>query len=198
MINAIQDYIEKKIFSISQNLDSGNSKAELANLRRGIGKKPGEIPQLWGSFLLELPEKLMSKTGEPSKAEWAVYIALTMYAMHQQGNSESVHKSGYEYSLGRSVKKLVKSEDDEARIRRRFEVMALSGDMAELSHHLRCIIQLLKTDNSIKLDYADLAKDIYLFQFEDKADRVRLKWGQDYFRIVNNEEKTERIIDHEQ
>ena len=117
MINAIQNYVIKQVSSLSNHLETGISKARMAQLRRGIGKKPGENPEIWGSFLIDLPEQFMSNTIEPSKAEWAIYIALTMYALHQQGHSESVNRQGYEYFLGQAVGKLVKNTDDLERIR---------------------------------------------------------------------------------
>lgn len=185
MINAIQNYVIKQVSSLSNHLETGISKARLAQLRRGIGKKPGENPEIWGSFLIDLPEQFMSNTIEPSKAEWAIYIALTMYALHQQGHSESVNKQGYEYFLGQAVGKLVKNTDDLERIQKRFSVMALSSNMTELSYYLRCIIRLLN-DESICLDYAELAKELFLFQFDNRADSIRLKWGQDFYRQVNH------------
>ena len=185
MINAIQNYVIKQISSLSNHLEAGISKAKLAQLRRGIGKKPGENPEIWGSFLVDLPEQLMSNTAEPSKAEWAIYITLTMFARHQQGHSEPVNRQGYEYYLGQAVGKLIKNNDDLDRVQRRFSVMALSSDMVELSYHLRCIIRLL-SDQDILLDYADLAKELFLFQFDNSADNIRLKWGQDFYRQVNH------------
>lgn len=127
----------------------------------------------------------MSNTTEPSKAEWAIYIALTMYALHQQGHSEPVNKQGYEYFLGQAVGKLVKSTDDLERIQKRFSVVALSSNMTELSYYLRCIIRLL-SDENIFLDYAELTKELFLFQFDNRTDSIRLKWGQDFYRQVNH------------
>lgn len=37
-----------------QALPDNQRRAELAKLRRGIGHAPGELPELWGSFLLEM------------------------------------------------------------------------------------------------------------------------------------------------
>ena len=36
-----------------QALPDNQRRAELAKLRRGIGHAPGELPELWGSFLLK-------------------------------------------------------------------------------------------------------------------------------------------------
>lgn len=68
-----------------QSLSEHPRRAALANLRRGVGRAPGELPELWGSFLADMPEEFFGRGGAPSEAEWAVYLALTLYALHQQG-----------------------------------------------------------------------------------------------------------------
>lgn len=184
-IQEIQNYVIKQIASLSNHLETGFAKARLAQLRRGIGKKPGENPEIWGDFLSGLPEQLMGRTDEPSRAEWAIYITLTMYALHQQGHAESVNRKEAGYSLGQAVGKLVKDEDDLERIQQRFRMMALSEDMTEFSYYLRCIVRLL-SDADVPLDYTELSKEIFLFQFDDKIDSIRLKWGQDFYRQINH------------
>ncbi|HIU56549.1 MAG TPA: type I-E CRISPR-associated protein Cse2/CasB [Candidatus Ornithomonoglobus merdipullorum] len=186
--NEIYGYVKSRVEILGADLDSSRTKAELANLRRGIGKTPGEDPKLWGSFLLDLPKELEKDAEhrtEPTFAEWAAYTALALYALHQQGNDETVNCSDGSAALGRAIRKLVHSKDDEERIMRRFSAMATSAGPAELAHHLRSIIQLLRAEK-VKLDYADLARDLYLYQLPDGKNSVRLKWGRDYYR----EEKT--------
>ena len=53
-----------------QNLPDNQRRAELAKLRRGVGHRPGELPELWGSFLLGMPEGFQGNNG-PTAAEWA-------------------------------------------------------------------------------------------------------------------------------
>lgn len=184
MVNEVRDYVNRQIFSITGNLDSAFSKARLARLRRGIGKKPGELPELWGEFLDMMPESLMSETDEPSYAEWTVYTVLTLWAFHQQGHSDTVNLQGAENRLGCAVRKLIKKEDDEERIRFKLSLVAEADDMEELAYRLRVLLGLLSSEN-IQLDYVDLAGDLFRFQFEKYADRIRLKWGQDFYRYKN-------------
>lgn len=187
MVNAVCDYVKRRLFLLTDNLNAGDAKALLAQLRRGIGKSPGELPELWGIFLQTLPEELMSKGYDPSRAEWAIYTALTLFALHQQGHSDSVHLQGRENSLGCSVRKLIHSDEEEERIRFKLSVAAQSEDMAELSYRLKTLVRLFSAEN-ISLDYVDLAKDLFLFQSETYRDRIRLKWGQDFYRIVKTNE----------
>ena len=86
-----------------QALPDNQRRAELAKLRRGVGHAPGDLPELWGSFLLGMPESFQGRSG-PSHAEWAVYLALTLYAVHQQGNDRPMNCPGN--TLGRAVRQL--------------------------------------------------------------------------------------------
>lgn len=186
----VREYVRRQIILIAKDdraLEQSGSKAYLAQLRQGIGKKPGELPELWGLFLKDMPEELMGKAGEPSCAEQAVYTVLTLFALHQQGHSELMNAEGEENHFGRATGKLVKNKEDEENIRKKLSIVARSDDMTELSYHLKTLVKLLG-NSDIKVDYVDLAKDLYLFQFEKFADRVRLKWGQDfYYSIMTNE-----------
>lgn len=208
--NEVKKYVSGRLSRLTKGLESGSTKASLAQLRRGIGKKPGELPELWGAFLKDLPEELMLKTDVPSRAEWAVYTALTLFALHQQGHSEPMNEQGEKHRLGRAVRKLVpdsgedsneeesdEEDSNEKSVKLKLSLAANSDDMTELAYRLRTLVSLLSSE-SIKLDYVDLAGDLFLFQYENQADYVRLKWGQDFYRIektddngkeYNNEEK---------
>lgn len=187
MVNAVGEYVRGRLFLLTGNLNAGEAKGQLAQLRRGIGKSPGELPELWGIFLQTLPEELMSKGCDPTRAEWAIYTALTLFALHQQGHSESVNLQGKDNSLGCSARKLVHSDEEEERIRLKLSMAAQSDDMEELAYRLKTLVRLLSAKD-IPLDYVDLAKDLFLFQSEKYVDRIRLKWGQDFYRKIKTNE----------
>ena len=87
-----------------QVLPEPQRRAELAELRRGVGRQPGDLPALWGALLADMPEQLQGSNG-PSKAEWAVYKALTLFALHQQGEAGvSMNQPGR--TLGGAVRQL--------------------------------------------------------------------------------------------
>ena len=81
-IRQVEVFTKKKISQLLE--QSGSNSGILAQLRRGIGKEPGEMPQLWGYFLQDMPEEFFGRD-EPSRAEWAVYSAVTLFSLHQQG-----------------------------------------------------------------------------------------------------------------
>lgn len=176
-----------------QDLPEPQWRAELAELRRGVGRQPGDLPALWGVVLADIPEQLQGSNG-PSKAEWAVYTALTLFALHQQGTNRADGLMNQpDRTLGGAVRQLaektaVEQDWTESSVLRRFNALATAGSMPEVSHHLRGMIQLLRREG-IPLDYPQLAVDLYQYQFVDGAPNVRLRWGRDLYK--NKEKKKE-------
>lgn len=178
----------KKLWKLPPN----QRRAELAKLRRGIGHQPGELPELWGAFLQEMPESFEGRNG-PSHAEWAVYLALTLYALHQQSN-ETTWMNQPGKTLGRAVRELAErtaagQDWTESSVLRRFNELATAQEISEISHYLRGMIQLLRAakGEGIPLDYPQLAVDLYELQCDDPrfpqaSANVRLRWGQDLYR----------------
>lgn len=182
----LADWTSKRIYHILS-LPGNGSKAILANLRRGVGYGPGEVPALWGIIFDDFNEDWLSRTGEPTQEEWAVYIALTLFALHQQSkdpSSSPMYQKGY--SLGRAISLYCKgAEDERERFQRRFEQMAYATDINGVSYHLRRIAYFLRSAN-IPLDYASLTRDLYQYQNPDMVANVRLRWAQDFYRIPDN------------
>ena len=150
-LQQLQRYVAVRLHWL-QTLPDHPRKAQLAGLRRGVGRTPGELPELWGAFLQDMPEELQSTTGNPTYAEWAIYLALTLYALHQQGQTSPMHKEGE--GLGKAARLLVPPGQDpgESSIQKRFNALATATQMPEISHHLRGMIQLLRA-GGIPLDY---------------------------------------------
>ena len=181
-------FVRRKITELSENKNGSAVRAALARLRRGIGKAPGSMPELWEATLKDLPQELIGKGQDPSYGEWAVHTALTLFALHQQGKDlklQCMNKDG-EF-LGISLRKLVSDDEEEKRIKRRFDAASTSSSMEEFSHHLRGLIQLLKA-KSIPLDYPALAEDLYWLQMPNARDSVRLRWGRDFYRPLKTDD----------
>ena len=183
MQRQIEDYMRRRLSDFASDPNAGRVRTQLATLRRGVGRKPGDMPDLWGLLFADMPEEMMSRTAEPTAAEWAAYTALTLYATHQQGteiNRQNMHTGQDAGRLGKAVARLVKNADDRERIARRFNAFATASDMTEAAHHLRGLIQLLRAEE-IPLNYIRLAGDLYRFQNPEYAPDVRLSWGQDFY-----------------
>lgn len=188
----VEDFTASRITRLMFFQADGPRRAALANLRKGIGRKPGDMPELWGVFLENMPEEMYSISGEPSSAEWAVYTALTLYALHQQG--KDLQMSAPDISLGSAVAKLVNDEEEREHVWKRFSTAVEAADIISLAYYLRGLIQLLRAKN-IPLDYPKLAKDLFHWQLPEQADHVRLRWGQDFYRSLTyiNEYEEETI-----
>lgn len=187
-------FVKRKIDWLSDRGSEATTRAALAKLRRGIGREPGSVPELWEMTLGELPEVLLSKGDAPSRGEWAVHTALTLFALHQQGKDtqkESMCKE--KMSLGTAVRRLAdRDPKHEEAVKRRFHAAAMSDSFETLSWRIRGLIQLLKA-NDIPLDYPALTEDLYWFQVPAKRDAIRLTWGQDFYPIQKNEETDSNI-----
>lgn len=182
----VGQFVERKIGFLQEGKDGGENRAALANLRRGVGRDPGELPQLFGIILMDMPEEFMSEKGVATKEEWSCYIALTLYALHQQGNemaNQPMHTEE-KINLGAAMWELASSYEDsnaEQRMLQRMRMLSTSADMKELSYHLRGVIQLLKS-KGIPVNYGILAADLYELQCPDGKKRVHLRWGQSFFQ----------------
>ncbi len=184
-LSAINNFMNAKISRIS---NDQNANVILAQLRRGLGKAPGEDPRLWDITLNGLSEDWFSNTGQPTHVEWAVYLALTLYAYHQQ--SKDIKKNNMHIdnvSLGVAVARLAEKPEDLDRVKRYLDRLVTSASVQEMQIHLRSVISLLR-GKDIGLSYLQLSKDIYLFMDSHSRNNVQLKWAQDFYRGINNYE----------
>lgn len=192
----LEKLVWRKIHILQSEAQSGGGKAAMANLRRGIGREPGELPELLGILLSDMPQEFWSENGTATKEEWVCYTVLTLYALHQQGHDAKGHpmNTDDEVSMGRALYKLAEAYDGdpngEQRIVQKLRTLATAKDRKELSHHLRGIVQLLK-GNGIPLNYKRLAGDLYGMQFPEGKRQVCLRWGQDFYGEKNKKEDKE-------
>lgn len=177
-------WVNTRITGILSMPEGGAQRALLARLRRGVGKAPGELPELWGVLFEDFPAEWMSGSGQATRSEWAAYIALTLFAMHQQSKDPKtapMHRKGQ--SLGRALNRLAGDDHEEKeRILRRFRQLAAAADIRGAAYHLRGLVQLLRGAD-IPLDYAALAWDLYQYQDIERMADVRLRWAQDFYRF---------------
>lgn len=166
--------------------DPGNlssvSRALLAQLRQAENKEPGTVPGVWAITAEGIPDDLPRSTLE--RAEQAIHIALTQFAVHQQSRSSSMHTPNR--SFGRAVRALAQisnaDEPYESPVYRRFTAMSTATSLAGLLAHSRGIITQLRSAE-IGFDYGGYAKDLYHFQIPAYAGAVRRRWGREFHRL---------------
>ncbi|WP_316668013.1 type I-E CRISPR-associated protein Cse2/CasB [uncultured Propionibacterium sp.] len=158
--------------------DDSHARGVLAALRRGVSKSPGEIPEIWELTQVKVPDHA---DDEPTWEEIAVHTAMTLYAVHQQSKPIRMFKPGD--GLGRSARALIGSPDNEnPSARARFNALVTSATIAELQHHLRTFVSLLRA-KEIPVDHAMLADDIVRFQRPGGAKTVQLRWARQYYSV---------------
>ena len=156
---------------------SRRARGELAALRRGVSRSPGELPEIWELTRVEVPD---GAGDAPTWEEIAVHTAMTLYAVHQQSRTEPMFRPGI--GLGSAAHDLVGRDEENPSARARFNALVTSTTVAELRHHLRSFVSLLRA-RGIALDHAMLADDVLRFQQPGGAKQVRLTWARQYYSL---------------
>ena len=176
----VSSVVDKKVRRLQNGYRNNQSAAvaALARLRRGLGKPAGSVLDI-----LEFThaDELAGTTDEPTFGETAAHLCLTLYALHQQSQSQPMHQSGH--PLGRSIRALIPTSLGENytghSVAKRFAMLGTADSAEELVHHLRGMVQLLRT-NGVPLDYGQLAVDLVGWQAPGRRAQVRLRWGRDF------------------
>ena len=160
--------------------------ATLAQLRRGVGKPVGAVPELWQAVLdgIPLPPR---HDDAATDNERAAHTALTLYALHQQSRSEPMHQPGQ--SIGTAARILSRRAPSEDATRRRFEALGTASTFEEVTNHARGLISQLRA-YGVPLDYGQLADQFVWLLRRETADRVRLAWGRDFYRPAVTDQPT--------
>ena len=156
---------------------SRRARGELAALRRGVSRSPGELPEIWELTRVEVPD---GAGDAPTWEEIAVHTAMTLYAVHQQSRTEPMFSPGV--GLGSAAHDLVGRDEENPSARARFNALVTSTTVAELRHHLRGFVSLLRA-RGFALDHAMLADDVLRFQQPGGAKQVRLTWARQYYSL---------------
>lgn len=185
---ATHTYIARLQFRYAK--DDPAAVAELAQLRRGAGRRSHEIPELWGIDALESLAELMPKgtsdSGHREDAEEAVFLASTLWALHQQSRrNQNTHVRGKD--LGGAVRALIRlkktesADEEESTLRKRLVRVGTAESFRSVAVRLREIVMLLRTvPESPPLDYARLAGQLYRWQDRGARAGVQREWGREF------------------
>jgi CRISPR system CASCADE complex protein casB len=193
----LAEYIHETVKNLQDKYQDNSSwaKKQLALLRRVANRSIGDSPETW-SILYDkrFPESLKG-TGQkdPTWGEKAAFFTLTLYAVHQQSKRHGVHvktgKGSQPQTLGAAVREfhnVTKKDPDkelfDSSIYRRFITMVHSQTIEDAAYHLRSLIKLFRTQDSILLDYSELAKDLYYFQNPKCRKAVQLSWARQLYQ----------------
>ncbi|MBR3313127.1 MAG: type I-E CRISPR-associated protein Cse2/CasB [Atopobiaceae bacterium] len=199
----VKAYVKGRVMSLQRRLLSPQGKssaaASLARLRRSVNKKPGATPDTWEIEFEDLPEPLVGSGPEASAGEWAVHLALSLYAVHQQSQVQEMHRQSSAEcpcGIGHAVKKLAlysMQEGEELELGempKRYAAMVTAETIGEVAHYARQLVQQLRA-KQIPLDYVLLSGQLYDYQNLYRRDAVRLEWGREFARPVKHQDSTE-------
>lgn len=145
----------------------------LAALRRGVGREPGSVPQLWPYYTT------LTEDGHLTALLVAEHHALTLFGVHQQSQEQLMHRRSV--GVGAAVLALRRSGNaSEDAVDRRFAAAATSQSVGELAVHLRGLVTQLRGIHQ-PLDYDRLLSDLRDWRSTDGAASVRRRWGGQYF-----------------
>lgn len=185
---SVEEVTQNLILKLSNSLEASDTKAILAKLRNSIGKPPEKLADAWKIVFESVPIEFLSRNGKATEEELAIITTLQLFALHQQGKTDSVNSINNEGSfknIGDSLKRL-RLESNPVATDRRFNAMITSSTFYELTEHLRYLFRLLKSKSNAKVNYAKLAKDLFWFQ-KGFNDQIRFSWAQAYYSKDKNE-----------
>lgn len=153
----------------------------LAALRRMHPDDPGRDPDVFAFLFEEMPEELIGHSDQPSRPEFAAATALHLYAIHQQGRGDAMHRPGQRW--GGAVNLLARrrgSNDklDEGVVRR-FQRLCLASSRQIRLVELRGLARMLRAEQ-IPVDYGVLARDIHRLDSLASRSGVQLQWARDF------------------
>ncbi|MGP4004680.1 type I-E CRISPR-associated protein Cse2/CasB [Streptomyces sp. 8N706] len=179
--------------------DRPHAVAALARLRRGAGKEFAQVPDLWGLADTGPLHQEPKDGGRPlsekelTRAEDAVHVALTLWALHQQSRGTGMHQPDRREApsgLGAAVRRLMPKDEIAEPVRKRFVRAGSAPNLPALAERLRDIVLLLRRED-IPLDYALLAEQLYRWQEPGGRDAVRRAWGRSFHAYRTQDTRAE-------
>ncbi|MEU3654814.1 type I-E CRISPR-associated protein Cse2/CasB [Streptomyces sp. NPDC032161] len=172
--------------------DESSAVAELARLRRGAGKRAHAVKDLWGMDSLDNLVVLLAELADPprqkeaEKAEEAVFLASTLWALHQQSRREKgMHAD--RHNLGGAVRALIRqramggTDEEESALLKRLVRVGTAESFDSAAVRLREIVLLLRSaPDPLPLDYARLAGQLYRWQHRPDRPGVQREWGREF------------------
>lgn len=159
---------------------------ELAQLRSVRGKLPEDAGNAWNVIFAGLSTDLYWENGKTSREEWAVFIAFVLFAVQAQGRlpDEDTGKDIQGCSLGRAFGQLAVQKEDDTRVWNYMNRLLRKTKITELKTELFRVCSLL-TQANIRLNYGELAEDLYQWQNQRLRPIVRHRWAQTFYNTYN-------------
>jgi CRISPR system Cascade subunit CasB len=140
----------------------------LALLRRGLGREPGTVPEMYSFVVPWVPENRY--------AEDAAFLVAPLFALHPQ--------SGGQKTLGASFAHIPDASES---IEQRFTTL-LNCHRDDLADHLRQAVSLLRS-KEIPVNWRQLLQDVLGWDHESRF--VQRAWAREFWRAVERSPDTD-------
>jgi CRISPR system Cascade subunit CasB len=145
-------------------------RAQLAKLRRALGKRPGAAPEAYPIVMPYVPE------GASDRIERIYFLAGSLFALHPKSWPRiSGDKSSHDF--GASMRLLAARREGGGVERRFAAVLACSED--ELGYHLRHVVTLLRSED-LPIDWVQMISDLREWNYELRPSQRR--WARSFWR----------------
>lgn len=195
MTNSIQLTTQQIITTLANNGKQGQ--AILAGLRGAPDLASPRAQAIWPLLFSHLDKQALSRNGKPTAQEQAIYAALRLYAIHQQGHDQPVSgPSRGDNATGVSVFSALatmrQNPDFTVPLDRRVQGLLKTANYSGVVNELTHLINQIKARTRSVIDYPALAQDLFWFQRSyESSNRIRLQWGQAYYHVTEQPTQTE-------
>ncbi|NUP98647.1 MAG: type I-E CRISPR-associated protein Cse2/CasB [Armatimonadetes bacterium] len=160
--------------------EAAQARAALAEIRRGLGKRPGEALRAYACVAPLIPVAASDEQRD------ALFLVATLFADHLLPRDKPAGEKA-NYTLGHAFRAMEATEQGlpEAplpAVERRFTAL-LNASSTRLPHHLRQAVRLAGT-RGVAIDYFQLTRDLLTLLADDDHDhreRVKLAWARAYW-----------------
>lgn len=171
--------------------------ADLARMRRALGDPGAEVIPVVEGFLGRMQEERENCWERICyylvAGLWASTVSsseIEQFRKEPEEEPEVSHSDegdvdkGYRRTLGQAIAQLYLARDQSKSIEQRF-ITLLDADEEQLPYRMRQMVQLLKSEEGIRIYWSELLRD--LLAWNDERRPVQQKWARAFYRTVAKE-----------
>lgn len=145
-------------------LSEGEKRGALASLRRGMGKTPGQTPEMFRYVMPWLPENA------GREQERAYFLVASLLAYHP--------KNCHEGNMGDHLGQCREPQGNNDALERRFSAL-LAAHPEDLPFYLRQAVSFIKSKGEIPINWSQLLDDLMRWDHPDRY--VQRQWARAFW-----------------
>lgn len=178
MINSIENAVRNRINWLENNSGSNLLISKLRRLNPSQNTDIELYTWMFGGSDSKLADKI-NNSDQYTNEEWAIMIPLILYSMN---SPRKLSKN--QMSFAKALGKTVKTQEDVVRLSRRLESLSKTRDIQLINRQLQQLFRYLKPYSN-KVNYPELARDLYMFLDSETRQEIQKKWGTEFTESIN-------------